>query len=117
MSSKHENGTTVISNEELMDATLHNREMFNRFFREEWRPYVDQTQTSIKNLDQLPGIADSLKLMTRGILVLLAILVLINGAGQIIQQVKDANTTFKGRIGGPNGAEIEVSKVEERQPK
>lgn len=117
------NGTMIIANKELLDAILENREQFDAFLKDHWEPHVQAIRQNIGYLNRLPEIANSIESMAKvirivgkGLLALLALLILINGAGQILQQVRDSNTSFKGTIGGQNGAQIEIKREKEVEP-
>ena len=84
---------------------------FQEFIEHKWIPHTSRVDLTMDKLAaSTEQIASILSWAAKGLLGLLMLLVLINATGAIIQQVKEANTSFKGTIGGPNGAQIEITK-------
>lgn len=91
------------------------RNDFEDFVKREWEPHSKGVENSMEKVAvSMDKLADSFNLFVKGSLSLLTMLILVNAASQIIQQLRDSNTSFKGNIGGVNGAIIELHQQEKK---
>ena len=77
--------------------THHN---FNDFVREEWQPHKALISNGMERMaTSIEKMAGAISLFAKLSFGLLSLLVLINGATQLVQMLKDSNTSLKGNIG------------------
>lgn len=90
------------------DEALTDRK-FQEFINYEWKPHTKRIDDMMETLsDSIKSIAVTFNWAAKAVMGLLVILVLLNGSQTFIDKLKDSGTNFKGHIGGPNGAAIEL---------
>ena len=97
------------NNEPLSEAT------FESFITNEWHPHTHKVDGTMKTLaESMKSIATTFSWAAKAVMALLVILVLLNGSQTFIDKLKDSGTSFKGHIGGANGAAIELRQEREK---
>jgi len=82
---------------------------FESFITNEWKPHTKGVDAAMRTLaDSMRSIAVTFNWAAKAVMALLVILVLLNGSQTFIDKLKDSGTSFKGHIGGANGAAIEL---------
>lgn len=82
---------------------------FESFIANEWKPHTKSIDVAMRTLaESMSSIAKTFNWAAKAVMGLLVILVLLNGSQTFIDKLKDTGTSFKGHIGGSNGAAIEL---------